>query len=128
MNTRVGAKMADDTEDVINGALEDLVSVTEISGKLRKDLKERVLKAVSSIKIKYCALKLCMTKQSDQINELNKNREEMETRMQELEMMWKDSGQAGPSTDFVQRHSPATSNMLAISSGAAQKQLYSDVT
>jgi hypothetical protein len=42
--------MADDTEDGIGGALKCLVSITERSGNLRKDLKIEILEAVSSLR------------------------------------------------------------------------------
>ncbi|PSN32067.1 hypothetical protein C0J52_19815 [Blattella germanica] len=40
-------KMADDVENLFESALENLVSVTEKSGNLRRDLREIILKSVS---------------------------------------------------------------------------------
>jgi hypothetical protein len=45
-----GAKMAEDTEDGVEGAFKCLVSITERSGNLRKDLKKEILEAVSSLR------------------------------------------------------------------------------
>ena len=46
-NTR---KMADDTEDGVEGAFKCLVSITERSGNLHKDLKKEILEAMSSLR------------------------------------------------------------------------------
>lgn len=42
--------MADDAEDGVEGAFKCLVSITERSGNLRKDLKKEILEAVSSLR------------------------------------------------------------------------------
>jgi len=42
--------MADDTEDGVEGAFKCLVSITERSGNLHKDLKKEILEAMSSLR------------------------------------------------------------------------------
>ena len=42
--------MAEDTEDGVEGAFKCLVSITERSGNLRKDLKKEILEAVSNLR------------------------------------------------------------------------------
>jgi hypothetical protein len=42
--------MADDTEDGVEGAFKCLVSVTERSENLRKDMKKEILEAVSRLR------------------------------------------------------------------------------
>ena len=44
------AKMADDTDECVEGCLIRLVSVKERSGNLRKDLKKEIVEAVSSLR------------------------------------------------------------------------------
>ena len=42
--------MAEDTEDGVEGTFKCLVSITERSGKLSKDLKKEILEAVSNLR------------------------------------------------------------------------------
>ena len=85
--------MAEEADSVINRALEELVSVTEKSGNLRKDLKDLILKSVSNIRNTYSAVKICMNNQNEQIALPNARVEEMEKRLCALAATHKDEGQ-----------------------------------
>ena len=72
--------MADDVNQRIKDALETLVSITEKSGNLRKDLKQDILVSVSSLRKELSKLKMQLKRAED---EQKKLREEVKNAKEE---------------------------------------------
>ena len=116
--------MADDTEDGVEGAFKCLVSITERSGNLRKDLKKEILEAVSSLRHHFVQVQtnLECKREENKVLEL-----EVKACKEEIQRLrtWATSrmGQVAPSMDTEQRETVTC--QVPASAGTAEK-LYSE--
>jgi hypothetical protein len=120
------AKMAEDTEDGVEDAFKFLVSITERSSNLRKDLKKEILEAVSSLRHYFDQIQTNLECK----REANKIlQSEVKACKEEIEWLrnWasSSSGQVAPSKD-MERKETTTACHGPASAGRAGK-LYSEV-
>jgi hypothetical protein len=116
--SKVGMKLADDVYQRVKDALEKLVSITEKSGKLRKDLKEDILKSVSSLR-KDFTLKIQLKSEEDKQNKLReevKNAKEAKVREDS-----RTTRQVAPSLDHTQKYTKSGVQLVAPSEFGRRK-------
>lgn len=102
--------MAGEVEELVSDALSALVSVTEVRGNLRKDLKNNILDAVSKLRSAFTTLQTRVTDNNVEISELKLQIDKYRTEIQ----CGKD----------VTRNSVMGGNIKPVSS---QRRLFSDV-
>ncbi|PSN42396.1 hypothetical protein C0J52_21655 [Blattella germanica] len=83
VNGTGASKMADDVENVLDVSLDNLVSVTEKSGNLKKGLKDLILKSVSNIRKVVTELRTCVEKSNIEKNALHAKVKQTEKQLQE---------------------------------------------
>jgi len=118
--------MAEDTEDGVEGAFKCLVSITERSGNLRKDLKKEILEAVSNLRHYFTQLQtnLECKKETNKVLE-----SEVKACKEEIDRLrnWasSSSGQVAPSRDRERKETTTACQVPAPAGGAGK--LYADV-
>ena len=118
--------MADDVDNIVECALENLISVTEKSGNLRNDLKQLILKSVSSLRNAFIELKTSIVSNNDQNIALNTRVKEMEEKVKDLEDLRRSSAvHVAPSSALSRDYPPVGTFTRATYSGA-QKKLFSE--
>jgi len=117
--------MADDVNKRVEDALEKLVSITERSGNLRKDVKQDILLSVSVLRKEFSILK-CQIKTEKE--EQRKLREEVKNAKDEVVRRDRQTTrQVAPSLDHMQQ--PTSRGIqLGLPSGGERRKLYSEIT
>ena len=115
--------MADDVNQRVEDVLEILVSITEKSGNLRKDLKQDILVSVSVLRKEFSILK-CQTKTEE--DEQKKLREEIKNAKDEM-VRRETTRQVALYLDHMQ-HPTSGGDQLVLPSGGGRRKLYSEVT
>ena len=100
-------KKADDANNVVESALENLVSVTEKSDNLRKDLKDLILKSVGSLRHAFSELRMNVTMNNEQNMELSRKVKKLEENMKDLHDPQSTAGQVATSTSEIRYCIPA---------------------
>jgi flagellar biosynthesis chaperone FliJ len=114
--------VADDIYQRIKDALENLVSITEKSGKLRKKLKEDILVLVSSLRKDFSTLKIQLKSAEDEQNKLReevKNAKEVKVRGDS-----QTTRQVAPSLDHTQKYT--RSGVQLVTQFEVGRKLYSE--
>lgn len=114
--------MAEDVDTSVEGSLEELVSVTENSKKLRKDQKDMILRSVSNLRKVFIELQTSLATSNEEKCVLHKKVKEMEAMIQiEKEL----SSKATPSLGLFQQLSDSPRD-CPTPSGVQRKKLYSE--
>jgi predicted exporter len=117
--------MAAEVKQRVNDALETLVSITEKSENLRKDLKNDIHVSVSTLRKAFSHL----IPQLDNVKEeCNKYREEVKNAMKSNVMggLSQPTRHVAPSVDHTQQ-SESTGAWQIVTSGGGRKKLFSEV-
>jgi len=118
-------KMADDVNQCVEDTFKILVSITEKSGNLRKDLKKDSLESVSTLRREFSQSIL----QLENVNEEHKKlREEVKNATEEMARR-RDSQsvrQVAPSLDHLQQYPQSRARQVLPSEGGRRK-LYSEM-
>jgi len=117
--------MAYDVNRRVEDALEKLVSITERSGNLRKDLKQDIIVSESVLRKEFSILK-CQIKTEKE--EQMKLREEVKDAKDELVRRDRQTTrQVAPSLDHMQQVT-CNGDQLGLPSGGERRMLYSEIT
>ena len=100
--------------------------MTEKSGKLRKDLKDLILKSVSSLRNAITELKSCIDSNNEQNSVLSAKVKELEEMQRQETSRRRTAEQVAPSTALSPKHHAARSDITA-TPGGERRNLYSEV-
>lgn len=117
-------KMADETSERIENALNKIVTTTEQSGNMRKDLKKIIFETVSTLRNVFVCMESSRDEQKAQISELEREVSDLRTKLQAA-ATGTSKGRCGPSIN----HSceTAQNDRCVPPSGGKKGKLFSDV-
>ncbi|PSN32786.1 hypothetical protein C0J52_25742 [Blattella germanica] len=120
--------MADEADVMLESALERLLSVTEISGKLRKDVKLDICESVSTVRNIFFGLKNELSNSTSKISKLENEVKVVQAKLDES-LTRRSTEQVATSLGgtLIAATSSGSSGPDVVSSGGGGRKLFSDV-